>query len=62
MKIIKKDNFGRDYISDYLVAENVGSYYGEEIVKFLNARFGGDESPDFFELVESDYELYVYIP
>ncbi len=62
MKIIRKDNFDRENISDSLVAENVGDYYGNFIVKKLNERFSGDRSPDYFMLVENDHKLYIFEP
>jgi len=62
MKIIKTDNFDRDYVSDKLVCENVNQYYGKHIVDFLNNKFSGDNSSDFYKLVEDGQELYVWEP
>lgn len=58
MKIIRIDNFGRESVSDKLIASNVIEYYGEIMVNELNLRFSGDYSDDYFRLVEDDYELY----
>jgi len=58
MKIVGKDNFDRDSVSDELVVENVGKFYGEHIVKFLNEKFGGETAPRYYELKEDWYELY----
>ena len=33
MKIIKKDNFGRDLFTEQVVAENVNEVIGEQLVK-----------------------------
>jgi hypothetical protein len=38
MKIITKDNFGRDLFTEWVIAESVNKYYGEEIVELLNAK------------------------
>lgn len=62
MKIIRKDNYDREWISDKLICENVDSYLGEKIVDFLNDKYGGDNSDNFYDLVEDNYELYVYEP
>ena len=45
-------------ISDKLVAENVNERYGKFMVTKLNETFSGDDSDDYFELVEDDHELY----
>lgn len=60
MKIVCVDNFNRDYVSDKVIANNVSEYYGKEIVKFLNNKFGGKHSPYFFRMVEEEYELYTF--
>lgn len=61
-KIICTDNFNRDTVSDTLVADNVSEYWGRLIVKFLNANYSSNDSPNFFKLEENDYELYVWEP
>lgn len=58
MKIVNKDNFARESVSDSLVAENVPEYYGEIIVKLLNEKLGGERSPDYFTLEKDDYKLF----
>ena len=58
MKIICKSNFDLDYINDRLVCENINTYYGEKLVDFLNKTLSGDNSHDFYVLVEDDYTLY----
>lgn len=60
MKIIRKDNYDRDWISDKLICEKVDSYLGEKIVNFLNEKYGGDNSDAFYDLVEDNYKLYIY--
>jgi len=58
MKIICVDNFNRESITDDLVCTNVSEYYGEYIVDFLNKKFGGDNSFNFYRLVNDDYKLW----
>lgn len=59
MKIIGVDNYDREYISDFLVCENVNKGYGNELVNYLNKQ---DDQPRFYKLVEDDYKLYVFEP
>ena len=54
MKLIARDNFNRDYISDILIAENVNEHYGKLIMKALNTNY----SDKYIDLVEDDYVLY----
>ena len=54
MKLIGRDNFCRDTVSDFLIAENVNEYYGKLIMKTLNT----DYSNTYIVLVEDDYVLY----
>ena len=62
MKIIKTDNFDRDYISDLLIAENVNKGFAECLVEQLNNTYSGCNSPDFFKLVPDDYKLHKFQP
>ena len=61
MKIIRVDNFNRDYISDGLIAENVNEFFAKLIVKLLN-KYTGMNSQDYFRAVSDDHKLYVYDP
>lgn len=58
MKIIAKDNFCREEISDRLICENINEYYGEKILEFLKGTFESAYSDDYFELVDDEYKLY----
>ena len=62
MKIILVDNFDREMTSDTLIAENVEKHYGERIVEFLNNKFSGSTSPDYFRLVDDGHKLYIFEP
>ncbi len=61
MKIIRVDNFDRNYISDGLIAENVNEFFAKLIVKLLN-KHTGEHSQDYFKAVSDDHKLYVYDP
>ena len=60
MKIIQVDNYGRETISDILIAENVNLMNGKEITEFLNKKYSGVDSSIYFRLVKDDYKLFVY--
>ena len=62
MKIIVISNFNNESISDVLVAENVSEYYVKYLVEFLNSRFGGDSSPNYYQAVSDDHKLYEFEP
>ena len=62
MKIICVDNFNREIVDDKLIADNLCGFYGRDIVDFLNDKFSGDNSPDFYRLVDDDYELFTLEP
>ena len=62
MKIIKKDNFDRDSVSDVLIAENVDEHWSEIMASLLNQNFSGSNVADWFVSKPDDYKLYVYNP
>jgi hypothetical protein len=62
MKIICVDNFDREAYSDSLICTNICKIYGEYLVNCLNNKYGGEQSPDYFKLVEDDYKLYKFEP
>jgi len=57
MQIIVKDNYDRETHSDFVIATNVNEFNGKRIVKLLN-----DNGPDYYVLVDDDYELYIWKP
>ena len=61
MKIICKDNYDRETVSDSLVAENLSGYYAELIARLLNQHFG-EESQGFFEAVPDYHKLHTFEP
>ncbi|GAF67352.1 unnamed protein product [marine sediment metagenome] len=62
MKIICKDNFCREYISEKLIAKNVPSFYAKCIKDALNEEFGGSLAQDFFDIEADNYVLYIFNP
>ena len=62
MKIINIDNYNRENRSDYLVCDNCPEYYAPKIAEFLNEKFGGEHSDNYFRAVPEDYKLYKFEP
>ena len=62
MKIICTSNFDNESVDDRLIAENVNHFYAQYIVTYLNDKFSGDTSPDYFRIVTDDYKLYKFEP
>lgn len=58
MKIITKDNFGRDLFIEHEIAENVNEFIGEQMVNAWNDKHWNEHSDFYLALVEDDYELY----
>lgn len=61
MKIIGRDNFDRDSVSDILIAENVHEAWAERIVTFLNGS-NGYTGPWYCQVVDDSYQLYNWEP
>ena len=61
MKIIRVDNFDKDFISDGLIAENVNEFFAKLIAKLLN-KYTGVNSQDYFKAVPDDHKLYKFEP
>ena len=61
MKIVATSNYNLDDYSEYVIAENLNSYYGKLICDFLQDRVrkGDDAWP---VLKEDDYVLFVWEP
>lgn len=58
MKIIVTDNFNRDYQPESLVADNIKNEdYAKTMCNALNEKFSGTHSPNFYKIVDDDYEL-----
>lgn len=61
MKLICKDNYNRESISDSLIAENVSEFWANQIKTALNDKMG-ENSSTFVDAVQDDYELYQFEP
>lgn len=62
MKIICVDNFGKETVSDTLIAENVNKHYAVFIVNKLNEKFSGNYAQSYYRLVRDDHKLYKFEP
>jgi hypothetical protein len=62
MKLILIDNFGRDCISEQLVAENVSSYWANRIQAWADSHWNSSENPQYLTVRPDDYELYKFEP
>lgn len=58
MKIVTKDNYGRDLFTEKVIAENVNRVIGEQLVEQWNEKYWQEQSQYYLLLVEDDYELY----
>ena len=61
MKIIIKSNFDSESISDVLVCNNIGEFFGKKIIDGINSSEEQD-SIYYYELVSDDYKLYSFKP
>jgi hypothetical protein len=61
MKVIIKDNFDRETVSDRLVCENCSEPYASLIANYLNAMHPPNHN-NFFMAVPDDYKLYQFEP
>lgn len=64
MKIIGVDNFGRDNVSEVLVADNISNmHYANCMADALNAEFCADAlSSTFYKVVPDTHKLYKWEP
>lgn len=59
MKIIESDNFGRESVADFVVAEGIKSEaYAKVMCEALQAKYGGEHSQSFFQVQPDDYRLW----
>jgi hypothetical protein len=58
LKIVTKDNFGRDLFTEKVIAENVNEVIGKQLVKEWNDKYWHEHSDYYLALVEDDYVLY----
>ena len=59
MKIIGKDNYDNETVSEILICLNISEYYGKIIVDFLNNL---PQEQWFYALMKDDYQLYEWEP
>lgn len=59
MKVIAIDNFGRDYVSDVLIGENLSELDANLLASDKNQEYGdSDNAPYYYKVVEDDYKLH----
>jgi len=61
MKIVATSNYNLDDYSEYIIAENVNSYYGKLICDFLQSQVTDGDSA-WPVLKEDDYVPFVWEP
>jgi len=62
MKIVGVDNFDRETVDYFLVAENVPASFAVPIVEFLNKRFSEGTAMMYFMIKNDDYKLFKFEP
>lgn len=63
MKVICKDNLGRDYNggrSETVLGENLTEEEAKKLADDLNARYGGAYSIDWYVVKPDDYQPYTF--
>ena len=61
MKIVAKSNFDLDNFSEYVIAENLNTYYGKLILEFLQSKVT-DGCSVWPVLVDDSYVPFVWEP
>jgi len=61
MKIVATSNYAQDNFSEYIIAENLNSYYGKLICDFMQSQVRDGDSA-WPVLKEDDYVLFVWEP
>lgn len=62
MKILRTDNFARESVSEYVVAENIQSNKEAEIMLNALIKTCTADGPNFYKLVEDEVEPYKFKP
>jgi hypothetical protein len=63
VKIVCVDNFDRETVSDFLVAENIqNEKFARAMCSALNDKFSGPDVPYFFKVKPDDYRLHTFDP
>lgn len=56
MKVVRVDNFDRDYIPERLMAEKLTDEEARVIATALNAHFSGPHASHYFRVMADDYQ------
>ena len=62
MKVVKIDNWGRDYISEEVICTCESDSRAIQIAKIFNEKYGGEHSPDYFKCYPDSYVAYKFEP
>ena len=62
MQVIAIDNFGRDHVSDRVVATNLSATDAEEKASQMNHLHGGPEAARYYVVKPDDYAPYIWQP
>lgn len=60
-KVIATDNFNREYISDWLVKDNITKEEASQIVEEYNSKLN-DHSPWYYKAVPEYHKLWIFDP
>ena len=58
MKIVRTDNYARETVPEYLVAENIKSEQEAKIMVKALRDTCSEDNPNWYKLVADDYELW----
>lgn len=58
-KIIATDNFNRESVADWLVADNISNEaFAETMAEALNEKYGGQFASDYYMVVPQEQKLW----
>jgi hypothetical protein len=60
-KIVAKDNYDRENVSDYVVAENMNSYWAKKIFEHLE-KLNSEYNETYLVLVPQEQMIYKFEP
>lgn len=60
--IVSISNFDLETYDEKTVAKEVPLYYAKFIVEYMNSKFSGSDSQDYFVIKPTDYVPYVFEP
>lgn len=61
-KVVAIDNYGRDHVSDQLVAENLSDEDAQALREEHQRLYGGHNAMRYYVVKPDDYKLFVWEP